>query len=360
MTENNRRWGVFLRRLNRLNAGLLLYALGIVLTMKAGLGYGPWEVFHAGVGLTVGMSIGKVSIVAGIGLGLVAVLLGEKLGLGTILNMVMIGLYMDWILAIPRLPAARGWLGGLALMAAGLFTIALASYFYIGSGFGAGPRDSLMVGFRRKTGLAVGLCRSLIEGSAVICGALLGGRWGAGTLIAAVAIGFCIQVTFRALRFDPTQVQHETLDATWKQLAGRACLAEPGAFLKALTPEAKIALGGAMLEIPRLPFRVGRESRHERRAPEPGGAPAGVPNNDLYLRETDPEINVSREHFLIDRGEGGYELTDRGSSCGTLVEGDRLGGRHQGGRRSLADGDVIVVGTSRSRYVFKFLLAALT
>jgi uncharacterized membrane protein YczE len=220
MAADKPRWTAFLRRLNRLNAGLLLYAVGIVLTMKAGLGYGPWEVFHAGVGVTVGLNIGKVSIFAGLGIGLLAVLLGEKLGLGTILNMVLIGLYMDWILAIPGFPAAHGWLAGLALMAAGLFTISLATYFYIGSGFGAGPRDSLMVGIRRRTGLAVGLCRSLIEGSAVLSGALLGGRWGAGTLIAAVAIGFCIQVTFRVLRFDPTQVRHETLDATWRGLAG--------------------------------------------------------------------------------------------------------------------------------------------
>jgi uncharacterized protein len=210
----------FLGRLVRLNAGLVLYALGIVLTMKAGLGYGPWEVFHAGVGLAVGLTIGKVSIYAGIGIGLLAILLGEKLGLGTILNMVLIGLFMDWILAVPGFPAAHGWLGGLALMTAGLFTIALATFFYISSGFGAGPRDSLMVGFRRKTGWAVGLCRSLIEGSAVLGGALLGGSWGAGTLIAAVAIGFCIQITFRVLRFDPTQVKHETLDATWRMLAG--------------------------------------------------------------------------------------------------------------------------------------------
>lgn len=211
----------FLNRLVRLNVGLFLYALGIVLTMKAGLGYGPWEVFHAGVGLTIGLSIGKVSIYAGIAIGLLAVLLGEKLGLGTILNMILIGLFLDWILAIPRFPAGHGWLGGLALMAAGLFVIALATYFYISSGFGAGPRDSLMVGLRRRTGMAVGLCRSLIEGSAVLCGALLGGSWGAGTLISAVAIGFCIQVTFRVMRFDPTQVRHETLDATWRLLAGR-------------------------------------------------------------------------------------------------------------------------------------------
>lgn len=220
MTETKPSWSAFLIRFARLNLGLFIYAVGIVLTMKASLGYGPWEVFHAGVGLAVGLTIGKVSIIAGLVIGGLAAVLGEKLGVGTVLNMLMIGLYMDWILALPHLPKAQGWAGGLVLMMAGLFTIALASYFYIGSGFGAGPRDSLMVVLRRRTGMAVGLCRSLIEGSAVLVGALLGGSWGVGTLIAAVAIGFCIQVTFKALKFDPTQIHHETLDVTCRNLAG--------------------------------------------------------------------------------------------------------------------------------------------
>lgn len=211
----------FLRRFIRLAVGLLLYALGIVLTMRAGLGYAPWEVFHAGLGMTLGVSIGKMSVLTGVAIGVLAVLMGEKLGLGTLLNMVVIGVFMDWILALTFFPRAQGWLQGVALMLAGLFTIALASYFYIGSGFGAGPRDSLMVAFRRRTGLAVGLCRGLIEGAAVLTGALLGGSFGAGTLLAAVAIGFCIQVTFKLLGFDPAQTKHETLDATFRSLVGK-------------------------------------------------------------------------------------------------------------------------------------------
>jgi uncharacterized membrane protein YczE len=145
---------------------------------------------------------------------LAAFLMGEKLGLGTLLNMVLIGVFMDWILGMPGLPRANGWLGGIGLLAAGLFTIALATFFYISSGFGAGPRDSLMVVLTRRTGLAVGLCRVLIEGSAVLTGALLGGHFGAGTLIAAAGIGLCVQVTFSLLKFDPTRIHHETLMET--------------------------------------------------------------------------------------------------------------------------------------------------
>lgn len=208
----------FFRRLGKLLLGLLLFALGIVLTMKANLGFGPWEVFHQGISGRVGVSIGNVSILTGLVICVLVVLAGEKLGLGTILNMVLIGVFMDRILALGFIPRMESFLPGFFMMFAGLFTISFASYFYIGSGFGAGPRDSLMVALQRKTGMAVGFCRGIVEGSAVLAGWLLGGPVGLGTVLAAFGISFCIQVVFRLLRFDAKAVRHETLDATWRKL----------------------------------------------------------------------------------------------------------------------------------------------
>ena len=76
-----------------------------------------------------------------------------------------------------------------------------------------------MVALTRRTGLAVGICRGSIELAAVITGWCLGGMVGAGTVISAFAIGLCVQITFRLLRFDAAKVQHETLDQTWKHLS---------------------------------------------------------------------------------------------------------------------------------------------
>ena len=208
-------------RLARLLLGLFLYAVGIVLTMQANLGYGPWEVFHAGLGRSVGMSIGNVSIVTGLLIGVAVVALGEQLGLGTLLNMVLIGVFMDLLLRLELVPPMVHWLAGSLLLAAGLAVIAVASYFYIGSGFGAGPRDSLMVALNRKTGLAIGICRGSIELAAVLTGWLLGGMVGVGTVLAAFGIGLFVQATFRLLRFDPAAVRHETLGQTLKLLTGK-------------------------------------------------------------------------------------------------------------------------------------------
>jgi len=202
----------------RLLLGLLLYALGIVLTLNARIGFGPWEVFHVGLAETTGMSIGTASIITGVAIALIALLIGEKLGLGTVLNMVLIGIFLDAILAVAFIPVAASFWIGVVMMVAGLFVISLGSYFYIGSGFGAGPRDSLMVALVRKTRLPVGVIRGGIELTAVLVGWRLGGMVGLGTVLAAVLIGFCVQLTFRLLRFDPTAVQHESLTATWHSI----------------------------------------------------------------------------------------------------------------------------------------------
>ena len=130
-----------------------------------------------------------------------------------------------------------------------------------------------------------------------------------------------------------------------------------GAYLVALTPESAAAIQAHEINIPHLPFRVGRESRRfkwtemglvgERRT-------VAAPNNDLYLVEESEPMNVSREHFLIDRTDDGFFLLDRGSTCGTIVEGEPIGGGQVSLQAPLKDHDVIIVGTSLSRYIFKF------
>jgi len=197
--------------------GNFLCALGIVTTMKANLGFAPWEVFHWGVGKTLGMSIGHASIIVSLIISVTVVLLGEKLGLGTILNLILVGIYIDIFMSI-NTPQVNGFFWGIIVMFSGLFIIALGTYFYMNSAFGAGPRDSLMVAIKRRTKLPVGLCRGILESSVVLTGWILGGPVGIGTLIAAFGMGFCIQIVFSLMKFDSTSVKHETLDVTHKKL----------------------------------------------------------------------------------------------------------------------------------------------
>jgi uncharacterized membrane protein YczE len=188
------------------------------MTMKANLGFAPWEVLHQGIAGTFGLTIGKVSIIAGFTICVICLLFGEKFGLGTVLDMLLVGIFLDFNLSLNFIPQMHSFLSGAALMMAGLFIISFGIFFYISSGFCAGPRDSLMVAIERKTGLAVGISRAILETSAVFIGWLLGGPVGIGTILSAFGISFFIQTVFSLLKFDPAKVQHETLYATLKAL----------------------------------------------------------------------------------------------------------------------------------------------
>ncbi|NLO55865.1 MAG: hypothetical protein GX108_02230, partial [Thermovirga sp.] len=56
----------FYKRFANLIFGLFLYALGIAITMKANLGYAPWDVFHQGISNMIGITIGNASILVGL------------------------------------------------------------------------------------------------------------------------------------------------------------------------------------------------------------------------------------------------------------------------------------------------------
>ena len=208
----------FLIRILYLIIGTFFYALGIVITIRANIGYAPWDVFHVGLSNTTGITIGFASIAAGTTVIVIVTLCKEKIGLGTVLSMISTGGFIDLIISLDLVPLAANYIVGIVMLIIGLFVISFGTYFYINSALGAGPRDNLMVVMKRKTKLPVGVCRSIIELSVTLAGWLLGGMVGLGTVISVFMAGLSIQVTFTLLKFDVTAVKHETFKQTWESL----------------------------------------------------------------------------------------------------------------------------------------------
>ena len=71
-------------------------------------------------------------------------------------------------------------------MLAGVVLNALAGALYIGAQFGPGPRDGLMTGLVRRTGLSVRLVRTTHRADRLAVGFLLGGVIGIGTVVYAL------------------------------------------------------------------------------------------------------------------------------------------------------------------------------
>ena len=175
------------RRLVQLYAGLVLYGLSLGLMVEAGLGLDPWDVFHQGVSERTPLSIGMVTILVGALVLLAWIPLRQRPGVGTVSNIVVIGLVMDAALAL--LPTPDLLLVRIAFMVAGVGLNGVATAAYIGARLGPGPRDGLMTGLVRRTGLSVRLVRTTIEVIVLGIGWLLGGVVGLGTVAYALAIG---------------------------------------------------------------------------------------------------------------------------------------------------------------------------
>jgi uncharacterized protein len=188
----------------RLLAGLWVFALGVVLGLRSGLGVSPWDVLHDGIRRATPLSFGAATVLVGLILVVVALALGVQVGPGTLVNMVAIGLFADALLdsGFASALAARPLGVRLATVLAGVGLVALGSALYIGAGLGSGPRDSLMLALSARTQLPVGLIRGLLEGSVLGVGWLLGGVVGVGTVLFACGIGPAVQLTFRVLRVD--------------------------------------------------------------------------------------------------------------------------------------------------------------
>ena len=174
------------RRLLHLYAGLVLFGISCAMIVAAGLGLGPWDVFHQGLSGQLGISLGWVVIGVGLLLLLLWIPLRQYPGVGTVSNAIVIGLVIDATLVFLRQPGSLG--ARVGLLAAGVILSGVATGLYIGAGLGPGPRDGLMTGLAAR-GHSVRVVRTTIELTVLVIGWLLGGTVGIGTVVYALSIG---------------------------------------------------------------------------------------------------------------------------------------------------------------------------
>lgn len=189
-----------LPRLPGLLVGLVLFGIGIAAMAQANIGLGPWEVFHQGISRLTGLPLGTVSILVGIPVLAAWWPLGERPGLGTIVNIGLIGASTN--VAIGVIPAASGVAAQLAMMLAGVVTIAIGSGLYLAADLGPGPRDGLMTGLHLRFGWSIRSARTGIELSVLVAGFLAGGTIGVGTVVFALGIGPMVQLALRVFDRD--------------------------------------------------------------------------------------------------------------------------------------------------------------
>jgi len=188
----------YLHRFLVLIFGLFLCSVGIVFTYRSGMGLGPWDVLHQGISHHTPLSFGQASILVGALIILMGLLLKVRPGPGTVLNMLLIGLFVDAQLRVNWLPdmSAQSLFLRLAADAFGVLLMGIGTAFYITPRLGAGPRDGLMLRLHILTHLRIAYVRAAIECTALLIGFSLGGSVGLGTLIFAFGVGLAVEVGF--------------------------------------------------------------------------------------------------------------------------------------------------------------------
>jgi len=194
--------------------GLAVFALGIVLTLQSGLGLGPWDILHQGLSRRLPITFGQANEGAGALVILAGLALGVRPGLATLLNMVLIGFFVDRILDTRLVPfvVPSGPLAQVVMDLVGVAVVGLGSGLYLRGGLGAGPRDGLMLGLHARFGGRLAVARTAIEIGVGVVGVLLGGTLGIGALIFAVGIGPAVEVSLRLCGV-PTHEKRRRRDA---------------------------------------------------------------------------------------------------------------------------------------------------
>ncbi|RXJ83954.1 FHA domain-containing protein [Arcobacter cloacae] len=136
----------------------------------------------------------------------------------------------------------------------------------------------------------------------------------------------------------------------------------PEVVLLPITKEAKVSLmDKKMIVINSFPYKIGRESRISE-------SDRGVfvklrifsssinPNNDIYLVNSTQSLEISKEHFQIEKKDNKYYIKDRNSTLGTKLNDKEIGKQKINENFLLNDGDIIKIGSNNSEFQFQFLI----
>ena len=202
--------------------GLLVFAFGVHLTIFANIGLAPWDCLGMGIAahtpLNYGLSMTCIDLaVLGIDL-----LLRERIGWGTVIDALLTGNFVQMYSDLNPFPLnTKLWLG-ILLMLAGFVFMALGMWIYMRGQQGCGPRDSLLVGLgKRLPKVPIGVVEILLWAVVLLCGWLLGGPVGIGTLISTFGAGAVMQLVYNLLRFDPRTLRHRSFMEVLRVLTGK-------------------------------------------------------------------------------------------------------------------------------------------
>ena len=212
---------------------LFVNGFGVYLTIHASMGAGPWDVLNLGLSKTFGMLYGTASITVSFFILLIDVLLREPIGIAMIIDAIVVGKSVDFFNwyglffsvkppavaggydYIDVIPTPNNMVSSIIMCLIGLTIMGYTQAFYMAASLGCGPRDTLLVGLKKRLKkVPIGVVSIALLASATFIGYLLGGPVGIGTIICAFLSGPIMQFAFYTIKFDATKVKHQNFRVT--------------------------------------------------------------------------------------------------------------------------------------------------
>lgn len=213
----------YIKRFALLFFGLMIASYGTSMTIMSNLGISPWDVFSQGIALKLSAITGKEILIGtmtqavGWVVLILAIALREKIGFGTIVDIVIVGNFMNFYMTNGLIPTPDSFMMRFVVLIAGFVIWSFGVYMYLAAELGAGPRDSLMSALAKRN-IPVAIAKNAIEAVVFVVGWIFGGTVGIGTVIAVFIMGYLLKFWFAVFRFDLANSKNDSIIDTVKNI----------------------------------------------------------------------------------------------------------------------------------------------
>ena len=213
----------YIKRFAMMFFGLMIASYGVSMTVVSNLGISPWDVFSQGLAFKLTeitgreFLIGQMTRAIGWVVLIAAIVLKEKIGFGTIVDIVIVGSFIDFYMGHNLIPSPESFVLRFVLLAVGFVIWSFGVYFYLAAELGAGPRDSLMAALAKRN-IPVAIAKNAIEAMVFVIGWICGGTVGIGTVIAVFIMGYLLKFWFALFKFDLAKAKNESMLDTVKNI----------------------------------------------------------------------------------------------------------------------------------------------
>jgi uncharacterized membrane protein YczE len=193
------------RRVVLLLGGCLVLGIGVGLLLTADLGSDGYSTLVNGIARASGVPFVWCNLAVSAVFVLLAVVRGLFPDIGTVVQIVVVGFTVSFVLDLLETPDALLARSALLVVAFPVLAVGIAAY--LGSNLGAGPAEGAAIAWDPPVPFKWSY--SVVQGGGALAGWLLGAAIGPGTVAVILLLGPAVDLAARALRVNITQGRAE-------------------------------------------------------------------------------------------------------------------------------------------------------